>query len=215
MVKIFSPNQKEVRRGQRPVNEQRRPHNSCLSMFIDVRQNFKFKMLNQIRGACTVSTTEIGKWNQNNERQMPSISYTWMAVIPPNSLSNISIWSFAGYYRPNTCNLMNTLQETAKPFWKPYGCLKSPDMPKWCFCSEVSNHAALIITNLKESSNIKRSTSPETSSNPSPQGKTLPAILVWIERSMWCSAIKKNNKKPEKQKSRFCDWKRREEKERP
>lgn len=34
----------------------------------------------------------------------------------------------------------------------------------WCFCSRVSIHAVLIITNLSEQSGIKRNTSPGTSS---------------------------------------------------
>lgn len=43
-------------------------------------------MLNLIRRGCTVSTTGMEVWDQNNERQMRSISYTWMSVIVPKNL---------------------------------------------------------------------------------------------------------------------------------
>lgn len=74
MTKVkLNRNIKQKRKGGK---NQRLQTNPCQSACCDAQQ-----MPHKIKKACTASTMTMGKWDQNNERQTPSISYTWMSVI--------------------------------------------------------------------------------------------------------------------------------------
>lgn len=123
---------------------------------------------------------------------MLSISYTWMSVIPQTTCQHIHL-DFFRILRAPHLQFNEPAAGNCITIMKPCGYLKSLTCQhNVIFGSHVSIPAVLIITNLKEPSSIKRNTSPETGSNPSPKGRTHPVIPVCGETRAFSDKKQKN-----------------------